>query len=138
MVFYNNTLNNLNYLYTIPSTNNIINTSNIISTNNITSYFTPPPFYYGIDIYTNVNVDPNLRQMVTEFYLKKSIKWINTNTIFSSYKKILEQLNSSKGYNIIYNLLREFCHKYNIKWYELRENNYNNVKHFLHKKFSTF
>ena len=138
MVFYNNTLNNLNYLYTIPSTNNIINTSNIISTNNITSYFTPPPFYYGIDIYTNVNVDPNLRQMVTEFYLKKTIKWINTNTIFSSYKKILEQLNSSKGYNIIYNLLREFCHKYNIKWYELRENNYNNVKHFLHKKFSTF
>jgi hypothetical protein len=138
MVFYNNTLNNLNYLYTIPSTNNIINTSNIISTNNITSYFTPPPFYYGIDIYTNVNVDPNLRQMVTEFYLKKSIKWINTNTIFSTYKKILEQLNSSKGYNIIYNLLREFCHKYNIKWYELRENNYNNVKHFLHKKFSTF
>ena len=138
MVYYNNTLNNLNYLYTIPSTNNIINTSNIISTNNITSYFTPPPFYYGIDIYTNVNVDPNLRQMVTEFYLKKTIKWINTYNIFSSYKKILEQLYSCKGYNIIYNLLREFCHKYNIKWYELRENNYNNVKHFLHKKFSTF
>ena len=42
------------------------------------------------------------------------------------------------NYNIIYNLLREFCHKYNAKWYNLRENNYDNVKHYLLKKFSSF
>ena len=141
MVFYNNTLN---YLYTTPS---IVNTSNIstnnintnnINTNNIRTYFVPPPYYYGVDIYTNVDVDPNLRQMVTEFFLKKSIKWIKTQTDFSKYKNLLELLNSSKGYNIIYNLLREFCHKYNLKWYDLRENNYNNVKHFLYRKFSSF
>ena len=123
MSFYNN---GLNYLYTIPSTNNI------------STYFVPPPFYYGVDVYTNVNVDPNMRQMVTEFFLKKSIKWIQTQSEFSDCKKILDQLNSNKGYNIIYNLLREFCHKYNVKWYDLREINYNNIKHFLHKKFSSF
>jgi hypothetical protein len=149
MVFYNN---NLNYLYTIPTTTintiptstintiptSTINTSIITNTNNISTYFIPPPFYYGVDVYTNVNIDPNLRQMVTEFFLKKSIKWIKTQPDFSKYKNILELLNSSKGYNIIYNLLREFCHKYNIKWYDLRETNYDNIKHFLYKKFSTF
>jgi hypothetical protein len=140
MVFYNN---GLNYLYTIPNlidTTKTTKTTNVISSNDITTYFIPPPFYYDVSIYNNVNADPTLRHMVTEFFLKKSIKWIKTQSEFSSYKNLLESLNSSKGYNIIYNLLREFCHKNNLKWYDLRDNNYNynNVKHFLQKKFASF
>lgn len=129
--------------YTNPLDLNILNTLNNLNTLNllkdtINPYFISPPINYMVKSYENVNVNPNLRQMVTEFYIKKSIKWINTQPGFSKYKKMLSILDKDKGYNIMYNLLREFCHKYNKKWYELREINYNHVKDFLNKKFDTF
>jgi hypothetical protein len=106
--------------------------------NTILTYFTPPPIIDSVIEYQSVNKDPNLRQLITEFYLKKTIKWINNYTEFQNFKKLLSTLNSNNGYNIIYNILKEYTKKYNSNWFDLKKNHYSQVKNYIHDKLQHF
>ena len=101
-------------------------------------YFVPPPFIDSTLVYQDVNTDKNLRDMMTEFYLKKSIKWVTSYPEFSHAKKSIKLLKSDSGYNVIYNLLREIVKKYNMNWYDLKKSEYSKVKDFLCYKLGKF
>jgi len=114
-MYWNNTNNNLN------------NNSNVV--NRPLRYFVPPPIIDSTLVYQNVNKDENLRELMTEFFLKKSIKWVSSYNDFKDSKKSLSQLKTN-GYNIIYNILRSYCKKNNINWYDLKKS-YNKIKDYL-------
>jgi hypothetical protein len=100
--------------------------------NNIKKYYIPPPYINSVIQYQNVGSDPNLRRLITEFYLKKSIKWIKNYKEFENSKKNLSKLESNQGTKIIYNLLRNCSKKYNINWYDMKEQSkYNVIKDYL-------
>ena len=70
--------NNEPTVYDNKTTNNIITDStsfNTIKYNKPTTYFLPPPVINSTLTYQNVNKDPKLRNDVTIFFLKKTIKW---------------------------------------------------------------
>lgn len=104
-----------------------------INDKRILKYFVPPPIVTTVVEYQNINKDENLRKNVTDFFLKKSIKWIENYDEFKHLKNKLELLKSNKGYNIIYNLLREFVKKGSNNWFDLR-NNYDVIKDYLRYK----
>jgi hypothetical protein len=97
-------------------------------------YYIPPlvnlPY---VTEYKDVNKNKSLRYNITDFFLTKTIKWINNYKSFSHLKNKLPILESEKGYNIIYNLLREFIKKGENNWFDLREN-YKIIKDFLRYK----
>jgi len=99
----------------------------------VLNYFIPPPFIDSQLVYQDVNKDENLRKNMTEFFLKKSIKWISKYNEFAHAKKSLAALKSVDGYNIIYSLLKHYVRKNNINWYDLKES-YDNVKDYLRYK----
>jgi hypothetical protein len=105
--------------------------------NYLRKYFVPPPFINSTITYQDVNKDPELRKMMTIFFLNKSIKWINKYKEFTNAKKILPLLKSKDGYNLVYNLLRKYVKQNNINWYDLKEN-YSIVKDFLRYKYLSF
>ena len=90
------------------------------------TYFVPPPFINSTLVYYDVNNDKNLREMMTEYFLKKSKNFIKS-------KNSLAKLNSPNGYKIIYEILRYFVKKYDINWYDLKEK-YDFVKDYIIKK----
>ncbi len=103
--------------------------------NNIKKYYIPPPFINSNIQYQNIDVDPNLRKIITKFYLKKTIKWIENYKEFENLKHNLSKLNSNEGIHIIYNLLRRYSKKYNINWFNMKEKkNYYIIKNYLKKK----
>ena len=57
---------------------------------------------------------------------------LNLSRIFSS-NKISEKLKTEEGFKVIYKLIRYFVKKYNINWYDLRDN-YSIVKDFIRAK----
>lgn len=93
-----------------------------INDTRVLKYFIPPPIYTSIVEYQDVNKDKNLRELVTNYFLEKTIKWIDKDKNFKHLQDKLVLLNSSKGYNIIYNLLREYVKSGNHNWYDLRGN----------------
>ena len=48
--------------------------SNSIKDVRVLKYFVPPPIRTTVIEYQNVDIDPNLRKNVTDFFLNKSIK----------------------------------------------------------------
>jgi hypothetical protein len=103
---------------------------------NVRKYYPPPPIINSVVQYENVNVDPNLRKLMTEFFLKKSIKWVKNYSQFENCKNILPELESSKGAKIIYNILKEFTKKSDTNWYDLKEK-YRIVKDYLRYKLAS-
>ena len=99
----------------------------------VLNYFVPPPIINSQLIYQDINKDKNLRKKMTDFFLKKSIKWLSNYSEFKHAKKTLPLLKSDDGYDIMYNLLKHYVHKNNINWYDLKES-YDNVKDFLRYK----
>jgi hypothetical protein len=93
-------------------------------------YFEPPPFIESSITYQDVNKDPNLRKLLTDFFYEKTIKWVSSYNNFKNVKKSLTMLKSDKGYSIIYNLLRKYIKKNNLNWYDLKKY-YNNIKEYL-------
>lgn len=111
--------------------NNILNENKDF--NRPLQYFVPPPIIESTLTYQDVNKDPKLRELLTDFFYKKTIKWVSTYNDFKHLKKSLSLLKSKEGYNIIYNLLRVYVKQNNINWYDLKEY-YNNVKDYLKYK----
>ena len=99
----------------------------------VLKYFIPPPVHTSILEYQDVNKDKNLRELVSNYFLKKTIKWIKHNKDFNHLKDKLALLENENGYNIIYNLLREYVKKGNNNWYDLRSNK-NIIKDYLRYK----
>ena len=98
-------------------------------------YYVPPPFINSTITYQNVNADPQLREQVTNFFLKKAIKWVSTYKEFNNDTKLLNKLKSDSGYDIIYKLLKNYINKKNLNWYDLRKT-YNAVKDYLRYKLA--
>jgi hypothetical protein len=97
------------------------------------TYFIPPPVIQSSISYQDVNKDNRLRETVTNFFLRKTIKWITNYTEFKNNKNLLNILKTDVGHELIYNILRQFVKKNNCNWYELR-NNYILVKDFIRHK----
>ena len=87
----------------------------------IKKYFVPPPVIGTYFEYIDVNKDEDLRKSVTEFFHKKIIKWVSSQSDFSHLKNYKKNIESSSGYNITYDLIRSFIKEYNINWYDLKE-----------------
>lgn len=105
-----------------------------MNNNNIKKYYIQPPFINSTIQYQNIDIDPNLRKLITTFYLKKSIKWIKHYKEFENLKNNLSNLESNKGTTIIYKLLRSYSKKKNIKWFDMKEKiNYYSIKNYLKK-----
>lgn len=96
-------------------------------------YFVPPPFINSVIEYQDINKDPKLREMITNFYYKKIIKWIHNYKEFNHLKNKLKTLESKEGIKIIYRLLHEFIRNSDTNWYDLKDN-YIIVKDFLRFK----
>jgi hypothetical protein len=93
-----------------------------ITDKRVLKYFIPPPIHTSIVEYQDINKDKNLRDIVTNYFLEKIIKWIKLDKKFNHLKDKIELLESSKGYNIVYNLLRQYVKSNNCNWYDLRGN----------------
>lgn len=104
--------------------------NNIVTYNKPLTYFVPPPMINSSFYYQDINTDANLRDNVTNFFLKKTIKWINKYDEFKNNKNLLPKLKTDIGYDLIYNILRQFVKKNNCNWYDLRSN-YILVKDFI-------
>jgi hypothetical protein len=96
-------------------------------------YFIPPPIIESTFTYQDVNKDPNLRKLITDFFYKKTIKWVSTYNDFKHIKKSLNILKSKEGYDIIYNLLKVYVKQNNLNWYDLKQY-YSNIKDYLKYK----
>jgi hypothetical protein len=124
----------------ITNTNTNNNTTNTNTTNTNTNktitydrpltYFLPPPVINTTFSYQDINHDYRLREDVTNFFLRKTIKWINTYTEFKNNKYLLPKLKTDEGYELIYNILRQYRRKTDCNWYDLR-NNYELVKDYI-------
>lgn len=75
--------------------------------------------------------DKELQKEVTKYFYKKTIKWLGGDHEFSSLQKQLDFIKSEKGLKYIKTLLKLFMKKHKAKWYELREDNYDDVKEFI-------
>ena len=109
--------------------------NNVITYEKPLTYFLPPPVINSTFSYQDVNKDQILRKTITNFFLKKTIKWINNYSEFKNSKHLLSKLKTDIGYKLIYNILRQFIKKNNCNWYDLR-NNYELVKDFIRYKLN--
>jgi len=75
--------------------------------------------------------DDDLQKDVTKYFYKKTLKWLGENHEFSKLKKQINFIKSDKGLKYIKSLLKLFMKKTKAKWYELREENYDDVKEFI-------
>lgn len=82
----------------------------------VKKYYPAPPFIDSVIQYLDINKDPNLRKLMTDYYLEKAKKWVPSKV-------------KSNGYDIIYQLLRKFVKNTNTNWYDLKD------KHEFVKKF---
>jgi hypothetical protein len=104
----------------------------------IKKYFPPPPLINSIIEYQDVNTDPTLRKLMTTFFLKKTIKWINNDKEFESFKNLLSKL-ENEGYDFIYKILRGITKKYKFNWFDLKYiDKYYIVKKTINKNLPLF
>jgi hypothetical protein len=68
----------------------------------------------------NIGNDKNLQDDVTEYYQKKTIKWIKNEYEFSKAKKQMNFIKSNQGLHYLKKILLSYVKKYNKNWYELR------------------
>lgn len=101
--------------------NNSNSNNNSSAHNRIKKFYPPPPIIGTYFEYIDVNKDENLRNSVTNFFHKKVIKWIKKYPEFSHLKKFSSKINSNKGYDLIYNMIRKFTKEYNINWFDLKD-----------------
>jgi hypothetical protein len=83
------------------------------------------------ELYDLSENDKELQKEVIKYFYKKTIKWLGGDHEFSSLKKQLDFIKSEKGLKYIKTLLKLFMKKHKAKWYELREDNYDDVKEFI-------
>ncbi len=86
-------------------------------------YFPAPPIISSYYKYQNVNIDPNLQNMVTSDFHRKVLEWIKHDKSFKKFKKIEKELKSEVGYEMIYKILKLFVKRGNTNWYDLKEQN---------------
>lgn len=99
--------------------------------NNLKTNIIDQPLQYFVQtpietttVYQDVNKDYKLRDMMTRYYLDKTLTWLNTpNTL------------SKNGYGKIYKLLKKYVNKYNINWYDLKTYK-DSIKMYLIEKLS--
>ena len=102
----------------------------------VKKYYPPPPIINSVIQYQNINNDPNLRNLITHFYLKKAIKWIKNYSEFNNAKKLLPKLESKEGFDIIYKLIKEFTKNTDANWYDLKKDKYHVMKEYLKYKLT--
>ena len=85
-------------------------------------FYPPPPLLYTAFEYQDMGKDMKFRKDVTDFFHAKVLKWITNYKEFSHLKKYYNFLKSDKGYLYIYELLRLFCKKSKLNWFDLRDN----------------
>ena len=101
----------------------------------VTYVVLPPPMPPNYN-YQDVNLDPNLRLDVINYFYNKLLKWISSSRLYTKYSEHENYIfnNKYKVKQKIYKLLRYFVKKANINWYDLRSNNII-IKEFFSKKF---
>jgi hypothetical protein len=83
----------------------------------------------------NIGNDENLQNEVSEYFHKKTIKWIAKEHEFARAKKHLNFLKSKRGLPYIKKILKSFVKKYNKNWYELRDDEtYDDVQEYIRTK----
>jgi hypothetical protein len=83
----------------------------------------------------DVGENKYLQNDVSRFYYEKILSWIKSYPEFAHLKKHYKFLQSNKGPEYIYYLLKLFVKKSAANWYDLRDsNNYPIVKNFLKYK----
>lgn len=104
---------------------------NYVDDNGVRRKYYPPPAYIKSYLeYEDINKDPELQLRVTNFFVRKIIKWINTDKSFKHLKQHKDEILSDDGYELVHKILKKFVKDFNIKWYELREN-YKVVKDYF-------
>jgi hypothetical protein len=90
-------------------------------------------------IYQDISEDEELQDDVTDYYLRKTLKWIKKDARFSELEKFVKILKTKKGFKYINKILRKFIIKYpKIKWYDLRDkSNYEDVQDYIRKKLKS-
>ena len=82
------------------------------------------------------NID--LQEDITNFFYKKTLKWLTNDIEFNKIKKVLKIMKTQKGEDYIYKILKSFVKKNKINWYELRnDKNYDDVKDYIRQKLSS-
>ena len=61
-------------------------TNNVITYDRPLTYFLPPPLITSNFVYQDINSDPTLRENITNFFLNKTIKWVNNYSEFKNSK----------------------------------------------------
>ncbi len=100
---------------------------------NVKRYWPPPPIIESSIEYQDVNKNTNLRNTVTDYFVKKILKWIKNDDVFLKFKNMEVVLNTPEGQQIIYKLLRKFVKKTGMNWYDLRTNKDLLRKYFILK-----
>ena len=68
-----------------------------------TFYFPPPRFIPSIKKYQNVNADPNLQNLVTQYFLDELNIWFKK-TIFLKNKSLKKKYSEEEIYDIMHNI----------------------------------
>ena len=97
-------------------------------------YWPPPPLIDRVYEYQNLNKDAKFRKEVTEFFKNKIIKWIDNDKEFSKYNSKKKYYETENGFMEVYNLLRKYARKHNLKWWDLRSDHYSNIKEYMSEK----
>ena len=107
-----------------------------IPPSSVSTYFVPPPIINELEKKVNLNKDKELRKKVTDFFYRKTKKWIENDSDFKEAKKNLKEIKSDEGYDIIYQLIRKYVKKHNVNWFDLRKYHYSSVKKYFKIKLS--
>lgn len=95
--------------------------------------FLPPPLSRFPLTYQNVNADPQLRKNVTDHYFDLLPQLVKEDNRFKKLKKHLKMLQTRKGYDLVYKILRRYTRKYDINWYDLRSQNQDTLDYLSRK-----
>ena len=102
-------------------------------------YYPVPYVPPGVIEYQDVGQNMNLRNEITNYYLEKTINWMETDKNFRNVKKYLKHIKSKDGFQIIYNLLRLYVKNGKANWYDLRDSNNSPVlKDYLRYKIGEY
>ena len=86
----------------------------------VEEYIKLPTFVRKVNKFQNVNIDKDLRKMVTDYfrdyYLDVLKKTKNKNV-----KSFYSEIKGKKGFNIVYNLIKLYIKKTGKNWYDLKK-----------------
>jgi hypothetical protein len=106
------------------------------SGNKIPYFFQPPPFIATYYKHQTVNADSKLQEIMTNYFLDKTIDWIRDERSFSNTKRQLARLKDhDKGFNIIKHILKIYIKRTNGNWFDLKRESHQ-VKRFINEKLS--